>query len=333
MKYSTGVGTNDGILEVWKYRENGSLTKYAWAQNLDLYMPTQIGIGEFYLMGHANSGFDQTTIFHIDNVKLSEDYIDPSGSVPIYSSNFNAEVVGSAPLKWNTTASIVSNTQKYLGIGNSVKNSITNGDTGFGTWGGVLNFPRGVITKGSEIWIRVRTYWPAGFNYDSTSSGSRLKFLGVKVKSLSGQNDGHNDIYINPRTGPNAGQTAPFVFISEAVNNQAWSPFGTWDGYGNGGDSIQFDVWETYECYMYLDDLPVGAGGTGIVRLWKNGELLDENNVQTLVNSTDYLDQFLLFTYWNGGSPQTQDMYIDDLVIMTETPSGRDPFNNPFIGV
>lgn len=333
MKYSTGVGTNDGILEVWKYRENGSLTKYAWAQNLDLYMPTQIGIAEFYLMGHANSGFDQTTIFHIDNVKLSEDYIDPSGSVPIYSSNFNAEVVGSAPLKWNTTASIVSNTQKYLGIGNSVKNSITNGDTGFGTWGGVLNFPRGVITKGSEIWIRVRTYWPAGFNYDSTSSGSRLKFLGVKVKSLSGQNDGHNDIYINPRTGPNAGQTAPFVFISEAVNNQAWSPFGTWDGYGNGGDSIQFDVWETYECYMYLDDLPVGAGGTGIVRLWKNGELLDENNVQTLVNSTDYLDQFLLFTYWNGGSPQTQDMYIDDLVIMTETPSGRDPFNNPFIGV
>ena len=41
----------------------------------------------------------------------------------------------------------------------------------------------------------------------------------------------------------------------------------------------------------------------------------------TLRSSTDLVDGFLLFTYWNGLAPRTQHLYIDDLYISTEPPA------------
>jgi len=35
---------------------------------------------------------------------------------------------------------------------------------------------------------------------------------------------------------------------------------------------------------------------------------------------------------WNGGAPQDQDMWIDDIVITNETPTARDVYGNPMIG-
>ena len=68
--------------------------------------------------------------------------------------------------------------------------------------------------------------------------------------------------------------------------------------------------------------------------LWKNGDLLREINDRiTLTHSGAYADATYIFTYWNGASPATQHMYIDDLVITSDTPASRDTFGNPVFGM
>lgn len=70
------------------------------------------------------------------------------------------------------------------------------------------------------------------------------------------------------------------------------------------------------------------------VRFWKNGKLIGEFlDRVTLVADDSYSDRFHIFTYWNGGAPQTQHMYIDDVVLTSDTPSGRDDYGNAYIGV
>ena len=91
--------------------------------------------------------------------------------------------------------------------------------------------------------------------------------------------------------------------------------------------------WDTYEFYLKLDNVPVSQGGTGRVRVWKNGVLLsDITNRETLKDATDVADLSYMFTYWNGGAPQTQSLYLDDVVATNTTPAARDAQGNPMIG-
>ena len=48
--------------------------------------------------------------------------------------------------------------------------SITEGQTGFGQWGGKLRFPK-VLVEGDQIWFRVWLYYPAGFDFTTGSIG------------------------------------------------------------------------------------------------------------------------------------------------------------------
>ena len=48
--------------------------------------------------------------------------------------------------------------------------------------------------------------------------------------------------------------------------------------------------------------------------------IFEDTSDYTLKSPTDKATTFLLFTYWNGNSPQTQHMYIDDLYFSTEPP-------------
>jgi hypothetical protein len=69
------------------------------------------------------------------------------------------------------------------------------------------------------------------------------------------------------------------------------------------------------------------------VQLWKDGELICEiDDLATLRTPESRADAFLLSTYWNGGAPRTQVMYVDDIVITSRTPAGRDAHGNPMIG-
>jgi len=70
------------------------------------------------------------------------------------------------------------------------------------------------------------------------------------------------------------------------------------------------------------------------MRAWKNGVLLrDMTDRVTLKKQGGYADSTYIFTYWNQGSPQTQSMYVDDLLITNERPQNTDASGNPFIGM
>ena len=208
--------------------------------------------------------------------------------------------------------------QSYEG-GVAAECNISQGATAFGTWGGIITHPT-ALKKGDQIWFRIRTFMPIGFNYDSIAEGYRLKFLRIHTMSSSTPNFGYNDWYINPKNS-----AVPFSFIYEG--EQKWSNF------GDDSKKIQLGVWETYEMYIKFDDVTVASGGQARVRVWKDGLLLsDITDRKTLATADAYSDRTHLFTYWNGGSPQTQKMYIDDIVLTSDLPAGRDAQGNPYVG-
>lgn len=163
---------------------------------------------------------------------------------------------------------------------------------------------------------------PENFNYDSNGEGSHLKFLRIHTKSDVKSNEGYNDWYINPswRT-----DQRPHKFIFEG--EQKWSQFGEMT------DSPQHAKWETYEIYLKLHPIPLDQGGEALIRVWKDGRLLDEiTHLKTLVSIDSYSERTHLFTYWNGGAPATQHMWVDEIVLTNETPANTDVHGNPYIG-
>lgn len=204
--------------------------------------------------------------------------------------------------------------------GRAAELKVNAGETAFGKWGGIINHPS-LLKKGDQIWFRVRTFMPIGFDYNSTSEGAHLKFLRIHTQSSSGANEGYNDWYINPR-----GSSISHKFIFEG--EQKWSMA------ADDSFAPKLGVWETYEVYVKFDNIPKSQGGEARVRLWKNGVLLqDIQDRRTLVSASSTSDRTHLFTYWNGGAPKSQAMYVDDIVLTSDTPAARDSQGHPFVGV
>jgi hypothetical protein len=214
--------------------------------------------------------------------------------------------------------SYVSSEESYSGL-NACTMWIEEGMTGWGTWGGTVKFPQ-TLSGGDEIWVRVRVFMPEGFDYTAPGEGGRLKFLRVRTKTATGDHIGYDDIYLN---GPDA--DPPYGFIYEGM--------GRWQMFGSPETRPKTGQWETFEWHMRLSSsLTVDEDGA-LIRFWKNNELLLESTQRkTLVSNDDIANYLYIFTYWNGGSPQTQHLYIDDLVVTTETPPNLDEYGNPFIG-
>jgi len=71
-KYASAAN-NDGIAEAWKTRDGQrqkimSITNGAWYRS-----GQSAGFDQGYLLGWANSGFSETTVFYIDNFAISTD--------------------------------------------------------------------------------------------------------------------------------------------------------------------------------------------------------------------------------------------------------------------
>lgn len=224
---------------------------------------------------------------------------------------------------WGSTQSVISSDKSASG-GKSCKQKITGGEFGFGEWGGILAFPEKLL-KGDEVWIRVRNYFPVGFDY---SADPWLKFLRVSTNQSNGDNRGYNDWYINKK-----GDLPPFRFIYEGRQDLAWHKV------GEASHAIKLGVWETYEFYIKFDTKSVDEGGSGRMRAWKNGVLMkDMTDRATLNSATDYSERLHIFTYWNDstdpvGAPKSQSSYIDDVVITNERPLNTDSFGNSAIGM
>lgn len=237
--------------------------------------------------------------------------------------SFDSQSNGERCANFSTSKSVVASDKSVSG-GKSCKQSITAGSSGYSEWGGIIMFPS-TLSKSDEIWIRLRTYFPLGFNYDADPF---LKFLRVRTETAAGDNRGYNDWYI-----ANEGSSRPFQFVYEGRQDLGWQKIGT------SSDQIQLGVWETYEFYIKFDTKSVDEGGSGRMRAWKNGILMkDMTDRVTLREATDYSNSFYLFTYWNNhselkGPAESQSMYVDDLTITNERPLDTDNLGNPAIGM
>lgn len=233
--------------------------------------------------------------------------------------DYDAQSLGDTCDSWQDTESIVTNIAAFSGS-QSCLNRVNIGDTAFGYWGGTINFPSNLV-KGDEIWIRLHTFMPTGFDYNSSAEGNLLKFLRVHTRDATNTNIGYNDWYITPTD--NSFASHQFIYEGEQV----------WSYVTDLSLRPVLNTWETYEIYLKLDNVPAASGGQARVRFWKNGILiLDAADRQTLQTAVAFAERMHIFTYWNGGSPQTQQMYIDDLIITSTTPTNTDASGNPFIG-
>lgn len=200
--------------------------------------------------------------------------------------------------------------------GNSAKLHIEKGKTGYGNWGGEFMFPEKVF-RGETIWFQTHVYFPKDFDHYAYGEGGRLKFLRIATKSEANKNHGYLDLYVNKK-----GSSTPFMWIYEGAAK--------WARVGQASDAIVKDKWESYQMAITLDSVPKSLGGMAEVRIWKNGVLLKVvTDKKTLKEDTDFSHRALLFTYWNGGAPQTQSMYADSITITTDRPSDFDEHGNP----
>jgi hypothetical protein len=182
---------------------------------------------------------------------------------------------------------------------------ITAGSDGWGEWGGRFVFPV-KLYEGSEAWMRGSLYFPTTFNY---TASPRLKFFRFHTA------EGHIDLYILPN--------GKLDYDNEVTHYTTANNSSLYFG------SIVKGTWQTYEVYVKFSSVP----GQGIYRVWQNGKLVYEDKTQkTLQTTSSFSDFSYVFTYWNGNAPQTQSLYLDDVIITSDRPGCQDDHGNYFIG-
>ncbi len=176
------------------------------------------------------------------------------------------------------------------------------GSGGWGRWGGVVNVPN-KLYKGDELFIRLRMYYPSGFNHYTLGAGNRVKFFRIRSMHADDSNSGFIDVYWDNKT---SGTT--LKYIKEGVHK--------WHNVSDSTDYPHlFDQWITFNVHYILNDDPA----EGRVRIWQNNDLLIDKAVATLEEAEDYAKNLYLFTYWNGEVPQDQSCYVDDIKLTSDS--------------
>ena len=243
----------------------------------------------------------------------------------IMDENFDNTAVGvKCPVFWDNLVKLeyrAASAEQSSSGSHSCKFGIDKADYG---WGGGMTFVD-KLHKGDEVWIRFRLFIPQGFDFNAYSDGKRLKFIRLTLDDASGK-IGRLDWYWN---SDGSGAAQPFATILERdkCTTDCWQEFGQGSGPNRGR-------WETYEMYVKWDHVAVNDGGQGRIRTWKNGVLIgDLTDRPTMWVGSTQIKNLFIFGYWNGGSPQTQHLYLDDLVITDVAPGAKDSNGNPYIGV
>lgn len=207
---------------------------------------------------------------------------------------------------------IFSNTEVYSGSTSGRMRVLTSdSDGGTFNWGGIINFGNSLF-QGDELWVRFRMFLPVGFIPYTTGGGGHVKFIRLKTFTSGGANGGLIDYYWDAN-----GADWVYKYIKEFDPNQ-WTYFAPTSTY----DHI-YGEWATFNLYYRFH----ATESQSIVRFWRNDVLMLDANLQTLTNSTDYVTEMYVGTYWNGTVPQNQNAYIDDVILSsdiadTETESG-----------
>lgn len=211
----------------------------------------------------------------------------------------NGYVGGLGGFQYAGQATTYSNTHAHGGT-MSAQMHWTTGSEGFGEAHGQY-YIGAVGTDG--IWVRGYFYFPAGFDF-TASDVNKL----IRITTTSGM----DSIFINADTpsSPNVGKIASSNEPADYQNDVPSSGFNT------GG-------WHCFEMHIQF-------GNPGVQRVWLDGVMKwnDTTHDTGTAGSAVYF-----MTNWNGGSPADQDMWIDDIIITTDTPMNMDASNNPMIGL
>lgn len=214
----------------------------------------------------------------------------------------------------------------------SCKLSIAQGSDGFPAagveWGGMVDMPN-PVTVGQELWVRLSVYVPQTFQV--TTNGGVLKFVRLHTRSGTTNNGCidfwwgvSNMTFWDPVVKKDVYPPLAMGFEGKPENSVVGDPV---------ADKMVKGVWETYEFYVKVDSVAKSAGGMADVKVWKNNKLISSlPNRISAVDKNGVIDALLLFTYWNGGSPATQSLYVDDLIMTTDRPTNKDAGGNAFIG-
>jgi hypothetical protein len=233
---------------------------------------------------------------------------------------FESGVSGTNGFSW--PGSTVTQSSEQVREGSySAKFTFPQGDNGdYFTFTGGYTLSQ-YITQGGELWVRAYYYFPSGFDFSSASEGYHKKILRFR------DNDGGahcKDILAfcdsSPYSWDNCNGTGNGE-ITASIEEIDWVMDQTGQFFSERG------TWVCYEQYVKAD-----SGGNGIHRIWKNGVLIYSRSGVTTIASGGSIKEVLVFSAWNGGSPQNQSAYVDSIVITNETPSATDASGNRMIG-
>jgi hypothetical protein len=190
------------------------------------------------------------------------------------------------------------------------------GTSGFGLTSGAFYYPDSVGV-GGEIWMLGHYYFADPWSWDASSSdecGCAIKTMRTHVRDASGNHMGYTSVITN-------NWAVPYANCETCNGGQGLNI--------NQGQMVGLEAGRWYAIEMYVKF----SLGDGIVRLWIDGQLrAEQTNIDTAVSDGDVMDYGYFMGYWNGRCGQDQVMYLDDLVITTDTPDNRDAAGNPMIG-
>ncbi len=206
-----------------------------------------------------------------------------------------------------------SNQQRHSGS-QSARMDWQQGDDGFSNARGDFNFPV-PVGIGQEIWGRMYVYFKSPWSWKAATTancGCRLKTLRFHKKQPDGSNGGYADILMNLPSGTVMGGVE-FSSAGNLFTNLNLVP----------------DRWYALELYTKLHPT------NGIIRIWVDANLVvDKRNFDTASpTGAEVMDFAYIMGYWNGGAPQNQTQYIDDIIITTDRPANQDAQGNPMIGL
>lgn len=127
---------------------------------------------------------------------------------------------------------------------------------------------------------------------------------------------------------------APEGGVGICYNTPPWYSANLWP---DSTPSISINEWHLVETYFKMNDVVGGVGlNNGVMQQWVDGtQIVNRGNIlyRTGQDPTKKWAQFVLSPWIGDGSPITQTMWIDELVVATDAPAAPGVSGSSFSGV
>lgn len=195
---------------------------------------------------------------------------------------------------WSSDAVTIDNTHVHSGNA-SAKGVWVEGETSTVKCSIYLDTP---IVEGEEIWYRVYAYYPPEWSWQSWYVS---KFMRLGRTHDDGKNAGY--LGIGPRSDGILRLGNEFQPPGEGIIQQ------------NVGTPVPLTPGKWYSVELYMD---YRGNQAGKAMAWIDGELkFNWENVSTLHMDGEEMGRILFASYWNGGAPQDQTQWVDDICVST----------------